>query len=243
MARNPLSRDPFRIPPAVTPLVGRGPSEADWQRWARSIELKRRRMQSIDIARIFASRDLLARAAYASFRIEGLEVDEEQMSAALAVGIERRAFRPRQAQRVRNHVAIQRRIAHKLRTAEPLRAAAVVRWYTVISCGLCPNELADTTHQRLAESLHRINTPELRLQAAVQEIARVHVKLINEPLVPSFNGILARLLLRYHLGRCGFPPVIFDPETPAPAFRQEKLFLPLLMNLLEKSYALLISFK
>jgi hypothetical protein len=241
MPRDPQSPDPLRVTPA--PLLGRGPSEVDWQRWSRSIELKRRRMQSVDVARIFASRELLARAAYASFRIEGLEVDEGQMSAALAVGVERRAFRPRQAQRVRNHVAIQRHIAHKLRSFEPLRPATVVRWYTVISCGLCPNELTDSTHQRLAESLHRINTPELRLQAAVQEIARVHVKFINEPLVPSFNGILGRLLLRYHLGRCGFPPVIFHPETPALALRQERFFLPLLMDLLEKSYALLLSYK
>jgi hypothetical protein len=51
----------------------------------------------------------------------------------------------------------------------------------------------------------------LRLAAAIPEIASLHVTLLADPLVPSFNGILSRLLLRYHMGRCNLPAVVFDP--------------------------------
>ena len=42
------------------------------------------------------------------------------------------------------------------------------------------------------------------------EAACVHVRLMNDPLFPGFNGLVARLLLQYQLMRAGLPPVVFD---------------------------------
>ena len=67
-------------------------------------------------------------------------------------------------------------------------------------------QLTGNANDRLAALVERMNSPELRLQAGVQQVARLHAQLLADPLVPSFNGILARLLLRYHLGRCGLRP-------------------------------------
>jgi len=248
MDADPPSPDnPIRRAAATSPRArresrnGRSVTDGEWQRWSRAIEIKRRRTQGIDIARVFGSRDNLSRATYADFRIEGLEVEEGQVCAALAVGIERRVFRPRQAQRFRNYAAIHHHIAKMLRAGQELEAGAVVRWYTSISCGLCPGELADSAQQRLGEMLHWINAPEFRLQSATHQIVHLHVQLMADPLVPSFNGILARLLLRFHLGRCGFPPVIFDPATSFLLLRQERTFLPLLMQSIEQSYTMALS--
>jgi hypothetical protein len=59
--------------------------------------------------------------------------------------------------------------------------------------------------------------------------------MLADPLVPSFNGILARLLLRYHLGRCGLPAVVFDPQVDTRPGDAEGM-LRRLVELLELSY-------
>ena len=73
------------------------------------------------------------------------------------------------------------------------------------------------------------------LSAAIPEIAGVYVGLLEDPLVPSFNGILARLLLRYHLGRCKLPAVVFDPEVDG-RFASAEALVRRLVELLNRSY-------
>ena len=60
-------------------------------------------------------------------------------------------------------------------------------------------------------AVRQINCPSLNLRPAVEDVARRYHELIVNPVVPSFNGILARLLLDCHLYRCGLPPALFNP--------------------------------
>src|SRR5258708_1566286 len=104
---------PARIPPpshAPPPLPTRQrPSdlhrgiraaEIDWDKWARHIESRRRRLDKVHpFDGILTSREYLAEATYISFKLEGLDTDEADVAAALATGRRRRAFRSRQAQR------------------------------------------------------------------------------------------------------------------------------------------------
>ena len=89
---------------------------------------------------------------------------------------------------------------------------------------------------RLDALVTRVNSPQLRLRPAVEDIVQLYQKLLADPFVPAFNGILARIIMHYHLGRCGLPPVIFTPngETPRP------VDLPTLtrrmLELLEEAY-------
>jgi hypothetical protein len=224
--------------------VGRGltASEIDWDKWSRHIESRRRRVVKIHATEsVFGTRAYLAEATYVSFKLEGLDVSETAVTTALATGLTRRLFRSRQAQRVRNHVASLRAIDTLIDAAAPLTPAIFTRWYTSISCGLCPADLAEAASSRLTENIHRVNFPELRVAGAVQEIARLHRGLLTDPVVPSFNGILSRLILRYHLGRCGLPPIFFHPDTPTTALTSEKLLLPLMMELIDNSYEVMLT--
>ena len=65
--------------------------------------------------------------------------------------------------------------------------------------------------------------------------------MLADPVVPSFNGILARLLLRYHLGRCGLPPVILVPEQDAGRLLDESHLLTRLLDLVHESYAAMLA--
>ena len=223
--------------------LGRGmtAAEIDWDKWTRHIESRRRRLaKAHPFEGTLTSRAYLAEATYVSFRLDGLDVSETEVATAVATGVTRRIFRSRQAQRVRNHVALLREIDAQVLSGEALMPESVVRWYTSISCGLCPADPAEATQSRLIEQIHRINFPELRLSGAIQEIAKVHRGLLVDPLVPSFNGILSRLLLRHHLGRCGLPPIFFHPDTPTTALTHERILLPLLMELVENSYEVML---
>jgi hypothetical protein len=225
--------------------VGRGmtASEIDWDKWSRHIESRRRRMIKIHASEsIFGTRTYLAEATYVSFKLESLDVSEIAVTTALATGLTRRLFRSRQAQRVRNHVASLRAIDSLIDASAPLTPAIFMRWYTSISCGLCPADLAEAAYARLSENIHRVNFPELRLAGAVQEIARLHRGLLMDPIVPSFNGILSRLILRYHLGRCGLPPIFFHPDTPVTALTSERMLLPLIMELIDNSYEVMLTY-
>jgi hypothetical protein len=210
-----------------------------WDKWTRRVESRQRKLnKSHPFDGILTSREFLADATYVSFRLDGLEVSQAEVSSALATGRQRRIFRSRQGQRIRNHVAILREIDGLVLAGAPLDPAAFVRWYAAISSGLCPADLDEPTSSRLVRTVHRLNSPELRLAAAVQEIATLHRALLADPLVPSFNGILARLLLRYHLGRCGLPPVLFDPATLPAALLDEQRLVALLMEAIEASLTL-----
>jgi hypothetical protein len=219
----------------------------DWPRWLRLVERKRRLTGRSGTGHASHLPDaMLALGTLASFRLEGIDVDDSTTVSALKpgalkLGRDYNPFRSRLAMRIRNHVAILHRIERGLHHGESLKTAAVVRWYTLISSGLSITSLDEPTMNRLDQLVRRINSPHLRLQPAVQEIARLHAQALADPLVPGFNGILARLLLRYHLGRCGLPPVVFHAETDGPVMTDETSLLARLLELIDESYDLLLS--
>jgi hypothetical protein len=177
--------------------------------------------------------DYYVRATWVSFRLDGLDVDQEEVREAL--GTDRPVLRSRQSQRLRNHAAILHRIENDLHQRLPLTTDGVIRWYVAVSAGLSTTGLDQATTTRLEEVVRRINSPQLRLQPALQEVAATHSKLMADPLVPSFNGILARLLLRYHLGRCKLPAVVFEPTLDGRPPAGDGM-LRRLVELLEDSY-------
>jgi hypothetical protein len=228
-----------RRPPGRDALRGLNAAEVNWDKWSRHIESRRRRLEEQHPFAALAAPRYLAEATFVSFHLDGLDVAEPEVHAALTTARPRHAMRSRTYQRLRNHAALLHHVDQAVRHAEPIELPQVIRWYASISCGLCPADLAAGPLHRLDELLQRINSPELRPAAAVQEAARWHAAVLADPLVPSFNGILARLLLRYHLGRCNLPPVLFHPDTPRAALATPKLLLPLLMEQLDHSFDVL----
>jgi hypothetical protein len=176
------------------------------------------------------------RATFVSFRLDGLRATEEAVAGALARGAAARACRSRSSQRVRNHVAALRQVEALLAQGQALQPGHVVRWYASIACGLSYGHIDGQTVSRIEQVCSTMNSPQLRLWPAVQEIGSLHVRLLADPFVPGFNGILARLLLRYHLGRCGLPPVLFDPEIDTPNLASEASLYPRLLDLILRSY-------
>lgn len=213
----------------------------NWGGWLRGIERRRRLLIRRDQpSRIHLPGAYFARATYASLRLDGIDTTEHDVLSALAAGRQRQALRSRAAQRIRNHVCILRHIESAVRIGESLKAPVVLRWYTTIGAGLINAALPDALMDRLDQVVRRINSPELRMQAALGDLARLHVQLLSDPLVPSFNGILARLLLRHHLGRIGLPPVVFDPESDAPKLLDDTMLLARLLELIDNSLDLLL---
>jgi hypothetical protein len=179
--------------------------------------------------------DYVERATCASFQMDGVPLAAAEFQTALArVGT--RGCRSRAAQRVRNHVAILRRIESLLARPQPLQTADVVRWYTSIASGLSAGGITDAALERIDRVVSAVNSPRLRFSPAVKEVAALHVNLLTDPFVPGFNGILARLLLRYHMGRCGLPPIVFDPETDPPRLATVSKLEPRLLELIKQSY-------
>lgn len=205
--------------------------EVDWPRWLRGIERKRR-----VLAGKSPSNDLLIReATLSSFRLEGIDASDADIEAAVTRTRNRRLFRSRQRTRIRNHLAILLSIERLLRKREALKASHVLRWYTVIGSGLSTASLALPGMIRIESVVRRINSPQMRLQPAILEIAKLHCDLLADAMFPSFNGILARLLLRVHLGHCGLPPVVFDPAIDGQRFGDANLLLPRLLELIDRS--------
>jgi hypothetical protein len=236
------ARSVSRLPRAIEGGAER-PAVLDWPVWLRLIERKRRLLQRNNaIAPIAIPEQCYALATYSSFKIEGIAITQEEVVEGLQRRLAaQRKFRSRNVQRIRNHVAILRTIESSLRLGQPLRTSAVMRWYTSISSGLSTTGLGAERMGRLEQLARRINSPQLRLQPALLEIAQTHSELIADPLFPSFNGILARLLLRYHLGRCALPLVIFDDSVPTDLFvRPQSLTLQLLVAI-DQSYDLLLA--
>jgi hypothetical protein len=213
----------------------------DWTAWLRVIERKRRMLSRLwPFGRPFPL-SFLIRLTVASFNLDGMKVTEAQAAEAMATTPQHRPFRSRLSQRLRNHLAILRSIQRLLARSQSLTVGAVVRWYTSISCGLCTTRLDEPTMDRLSAVISQISSPRLRLQPAVQEVAAVHAQLMADPLVPSFNGIMTRLLLCYNLGRCGLPPVLLDPTLDQQLLANEAHLLPRLMELIDASYSLMMS--
>lgn len=206
--------------------------DVDWPRWLRSIERKRRTLSGKPIV----SPVLIREATLSSFRLEGIDATEADLDEAITPTRNRRLFRSRQRTRLRNHLAILLATERLLGKRQPLKAAHVLRWYTVISSGLSTASLALPEMMRIESVVRRINSPQMRLQPAILEIARLHCDLLADAMFPSFNGILARLLLRVHLGHCGLPPVVFDPTVDAQRFSDANLLLPRLLELIDRSF-------
>jgi hypothetical protein len=239
---------PFRqrhSPPPVGPASpksggrnhgGRSLAPLDLAALLRRVERKRRLLARAPGAQTSLPPDYYVRQTLASFRLDGLGVTEEEVREALGHGPERPLLlRSRQSQRLRNHAALLHHVENRLRAGHSLSTDDVVRWYTTISAGLSTTRLDLSATARVGEVVQRINSPQLRMRAALQEIASTHVRLMTDPLVPSFNGILARLLFRYHLGRCKLPAVVFDATLDArpPALDGA---VGRLMQLLDESY-------
>lgn len=205
----------------------------DWSRWLRTIERKRRLLAQAPPkpTRRIVHRD----ATRSSFLLEGIDIPDTDLDDAFASQRRTRAFRSRQRQRLRNHLAILACIERSLRRRDPLRAHQVVRWYTSISSGLSTQSLDAPGMGRIDDIVRRINSPQMRLQPAIQEIARLHVDLLAEAMFPSFNGILARLLLQVHLGHCGLPFIALDPHQDSPRLGDANLLLPRLLELIDQS--------
>lgn len=225
--------------------IGNAPGNGaiDWPQWLRTTERKRRLLARPDAgksARPFWSAYFVA-ATDSSFRLDGLVVHDADLAAALAPGWARRSLGGRQQQRVRNHVAILSSIERMLARGHVLKPHDVVRWYTSVASGLSTTRLDDAAATRLDGVVRQVNSPHLRLAPAVQSIARLHHQLLIDPVVPGFNGILARLLLRWHLGRCGLPPVLFDPAHDAPALADEPKLLARLVDLIDQSHDALLA--
>jgi hypothetical protein len=173
--------------------------------------------------------------------LDDIDVTERDLSAAMAHGYAGRPFRSRAGQRIRNHVALLRRIERLVRRALPLDTRAVIRWYTSISSGLSSAQLDTDALMRLDRAVRRINSPHRNLRPAVAEAARLYFELLTEPIVPSFNGILARLLLACQLGRIGLPPVLFDPSQDRQHPTDETSLLRVLLDRILLSYDRMIA--
>jgi hypothetical protein len=195
--------------------TGRRAQAIDWPLWLARIERYRRLLHRRHHQRFTRLSDSgLVLATCNSFRVDGIDVDQATVWQALSRSPSQRRMRSRAIQRIRNHVAILHSIDNALRRGQPLKTAAVIRWYTSIAGGLSITEIGSDKIRRLEHIVRRINSPHLRLRPALQEIARTYAELISDPLFPAFNGILARLILRYHLGRCALPPGIDGPSIP-----------------------------
>jgi hypothetical protein len=222
-----LFQEPFGGDPSKAPL-GMRPASASKQQHQqkggdhkaaalRRAERQRRLLQRAHPKGVVLPIEWLGRITYSSFRLESLSITERDVTEALSCGAGRRALRPPHLLRIRNHVAILRHIQKSTRRGQELKLAGVVRWYTSISCGLSMG--VDLSRaDRLGQCLRRINSPQLRLQQAITDVSQVHAQLTSDPIFPGFNGILARLLLQYHLSRCRLPMVTFESSAmPAAA--------------------------
>src|SRR5438270_11817626 len=78
------SRLPLRTPPGDDARRGMAPSEINWDKWTRHVESRRRKLTGHPFDGPLTSRDHLAEATYASFRLDGLDVTEADVAAALA---------------------------------------------------------------------------------------------------------------------------------------------------------------
>lgn len=206
----------------------------------REIERKRRVLGRIGHQRPIP-RDLLTHFTAASFQLEQLAITDRDITEAMAPRRDHRIFRRPQSLRVRNHVAILRSIEKAVRHGDELQPTAVLRWYTSISCGLSSATMDRGRMVRLERLLSRANSPKLQLQLAIWDIASLHVEMLADPVFPGFNGILARLLMQFHLARCRLPPVVLQSHADAASTSSARQFAPRLLQLVVQSYDLLLA--
>jgi hypothetical protein len=225
---------PSNAPPEGQPPPRKAASRlpAEWRNAARFLRQKLRGNAGAARGGTLPIPRYVERATCVSFQMDGVPLGADEFRAALARGSAARSCRTRSAQRARNHVAILHRVEILLRRGQPLQTGDVIRWYTSIACGLSAGGLSDQALERIDGVVSAVNSPRLRFWPAVKEVAALHVKLLDDPFVPGFNGILARLLLRYHMGRCGLPPILFDPATDPPRLGAVSTLEPRLLELI-----------
>jgi hypothetical protein len=215
-------------------------SATPWRSWTLATERKRlvlaRRPSALAPARM-----LLAQITQRSFQLDQIEVSDQMLAQALWHGGVQRSFRSRQVQRFRNHVAILRRIQLMGRRERMLAPHEVVRWYASIGCGLPAAPLDESTLSRLDLVVRQLNSASSGLRNAVESIARHHRDILIDPIVPSFNGILSRLLLQYHLVRCKLPLVLFSSDGVGEKQQSHPKFIGRLLILLTESFDRLIA--
>ena len=238
--RNKRTLPPGTSGAAPTAAGGfRGPLTAriEWSTAVRRLDRKRKLAEKQYPATHLIGDDPAAATAV-SFNLEGIAVTPDQVAQAVQPS---RALRSRAQQRLRNHVAVLLSLERCLQQQRPLTTDQVIRWYTSISSGLSTAALDGAAYSRLEQWVRQINSPQLRQPAAIQDIATVHFRILSDPLTPGFNGILARLLLRFHLGRCGMPAIRFDPQTDR-EFRNIDQLGHRLIELLEQSFDWILSY-
>jgi len=182
-------------------------------------------------------RPFVEKATHVSFELEGIVLPPGSVRAGLCGKSGRVQMRPRMVQRIRSHGAVLLQIERMIKSRRSTNVLGLVGWYTTFSAGLCSAGLDEQSMRALSDVVHRINTPPHRVQAVIDEAARLHVQLLREPAVPSFPGILARLVLHAQLGRCGLPPVIFDPAVDRAAFEKPAELAARITKLIERAYA------
>jgi hypothetical protein len=219
--------------PAVSAAVAAPDAEVDWSAWLRRADRKRR--LALRPHGVAIPPDYFLAATYSSFALADMNIAPAQVTEAIEASSARRTFRSRQNQRIRNHIAILHQIESLLQFRRHLSVDTIVRWYTSLSCGLSTYPLDPAVISRLHNVTCDISTPQPRLRRAVTQIASLHLSLLADPVFPAFNSILARLLLRYHLGRHSLPPVTFDPAADRPQLQSLTKFIPLLLTRLEAS--------
>lgn len=175
------------------------------------------------------------RIAMASLRLEGIPLAEADVVETLLKSGVRGDLRNRQAQMIRNHVAIQLHIERCLKKRCLLKPAMVLGWYSSLSAGLPMVSLDAGRMRRLEDVCRRVNSPPMQLESAVRDIAQLYCNLISDALVPSFNGVLVRLIMRYHLGRCSLPRVIFREELAGARDGDDQRAYTAMVLLLESS--------
>jgi hypothetical protein len=238
MPMRPTKVSPLRSLSQRSPLLGadgKDENPAQSRLSLRQIEHQRRLFNRF-LKHVRLPPDLFVRLTRSSFEMESLAVREDDVVSAMDSDAGRRMFRPPQMLRIRNHVAILRHVEKLIRHGDELKPATVVRWYTLISCGLSAGPIDEARMLRIERCLRRINSPQLRLQQALAEVTAVHAALVTDPVFPGFNGILSRLLLQYHLARCQLPPIAFDPAADRERVRSERTLLPRIVELVGESY-------
>ena len=178
----------------------------------------------------------MSAATFCSFRLDGIDLSEREVHDALRHGSANPPLRGRSTQRIRNHASLLLHIDGAARGNETLTADTLLRWYTAMAAGLTPVAPPGSMLERLDVVARAVSSPQTRLGPALQDIARLHARLLRDPLFPGFNGILARLLLRYHLRRAGLPPVRFDPATDTPHLLDETMLHARLIELLDEAF-------
>ena len=178
----------------------------------------------------------IERSTHSSYQLDGVTLPPGAVREAMNARAGKWAMRPRTAQRIRNHASIQFQIERMLRRRIGLSAGTLVRWYTSLSTGLCGTQMQRSEVERLESVAARVNVTPHRVGAALDQVAALQVELLSEPVVPSFSGIFARLVLHMHLGRCGLPPVVMDSGVDSSVLKQPSRLSTKLAEMVARSY-------